>query len=59
MRYQALVPLSLPVDDASQLPHNELTGEYISFILNNPLLQGYEQHIEKLTYEIGHRDDKY
>lgn len=42
MRYQALVPLSLPIDDTSQLPHNEITSEYISFILNNPLLQAYE-----------------
>ena len=46
LRYQALVPLSLSNKDDDVFTHNEVTTEYITFILNNPLLQAYEQHLE-------------
>ena len=54
-----MIPLSLPNWDEEVFTYNDVTGEYVSFILNNPLLQAYEQHIEQLTTEIQSRDDKY
>ena len=65
-RYQSIVPLEAldtrvaTTDLIDDVPsHKESIGEYLEFILHNPLMQAYEQNILSLEKELDNKEENY
>lgn len=65
-RYQSIVPLEAldtrvaTTDLIDEIPsHKESMGEYLEFILHNPLMQAYEQNVLSLEKEVENKEESY